>query len=196
MEAVYLVPQAEQYAYGPYPEEAEKVKVDSQRSVEAPVEMFQLARELDPELGHWLLGQAMKRIRRYCQKYDSDADPLIMMREVEQDFVTNGYNFLIVVAVRDLRIVGHLLVDRYVYHGCPYAAISQFQLDEQLTLDQEKKAFEIVLNWCKQIDIRGLRAVVDRKALRNHPKAVLRWYRQFGFVRKRSIFMEYQNGRR
>ena len=48
--------------------------------LEFPIAIVELQREMDEEIRHWLLGQALKRIRTYAAKYESDADPLTITR--------------------------------------------------------------------------------------------------------------------
>jgi len=165
--------------------EAVKIELDQ------PVVVMELRREMDEELRHWFLGQALKRIRKFCEVNNCDGDPLIMSREVEKDFAKDkDHDFLIVVAVKNMTVVGHLLVDSYKYHGHTYATVVQFGLDEKVSLEQEEKAFGFVLNWAKEIKASGLKAIVEKPAL-------MMWYSKFGFTR-RSTIMEWRqdNGRR
>lgn len=115
---------------------------------------------MDEELRHLFLGQVLKRIRNFCDKYDSDGDPIVMSHEVERDFTKErDHEFLILIAVNEeLKVVGHLLANAYSYYGKLYICVSQMELDQGLSLDSEKKAFAVIKQWQGEIGARGIRA--------------------------------------
>lgn len=125
--------------------------------------LLQLRREMDEELRHWLLGSVLKRIRRFCEKYDSDADSVVMTREVERDFLKDrDREFMIILAVRQMEIVGHLLARIIVYYGRSYIYVHQMDIDPDsgITLEQEKEAFQLIVSWRKEVRAHGIRSNV------------------------------------
>lgn len=126
-----------------------------------PTRIMRLDPAMDVDLRHWLLGMTLKRIRAFCEKYDSDGDGLTLSRDVEKDFVKDGdHEFLIIVGVRELQIVGHLLANAYQYRGRLYVYVGQMLIDRQsgITLEQEKEAFKWIQNWSLEIKACGIRA--------------------------------------
>lgn len=126
-----------------------------------PTRIMRLDPTMDVDLRHWLLGKVLKRIRAFCERYDSDGDGLVLSRDVEKDFVKDGdREFLIIVGVRKLQIVGHLLANTYCYRGRLYVYVGQMELDtgSGITLEQERAAFEIIKNWRKELRADGIRA--------------------------------------
>lgn len=160
--------------------------------VSQPIIMV-LQREIDEELRHWLLGQTLKRIRHFCAQHDSDADPIVFSREVERDFAKDrDHEFLIIVAVQNMKVVGHLLADNYHYYGRRYVCVSQLELDVRLTLEQQRDAFQAVITWQKELQAHGIRAATANAAL-------IPWFQALGFVRIRTLMewrkKEPNNGR-
>lgn len=125
--------------------------------------IVQLGREMDVEAAHWLFGKALKRIRIFCGKHDTDGDPVVCMRDVEKDFARdNGHDYLIIVAINDqLEMVGHLLASASMYHGSKYIYVEQMEIDRGagVTLDQERMAFGWIKDWQKEIKAEGIRAM-------------------------------------
>lgn len=130
------------------------------------VHVIVLTESMDVELKHRLLGQVLRRIRDFSTKYDADGDPRIVAREVELDFASSGGKYLILTAVRDLEVVGHLLARAIDYFGHRYIYVQQMELDERsgVTLAQERGAFKAIQAWQRGIGARGIRAVAPTPA--------------------------------
>lgn len=166
--------------------EAAKIQPESES-----IAVLQLQREMDEELRHWFLGQVLKRIRKFCEEQPiADANPIILSREVERDFSNDrDHKFLILLAVRELKVIGHLLAERVDFYGIPYILITQFNLDERMTFEQEQVGFKIISNWREEVGAKGIRATAVTPGL-------IMWYRRFGFMRNATVMDWRPNGRR
>lgn len=135
-----------------------------------PVIMVVLSRTMDDELRHRLIGQVLRRIREFAGKYDTDGVPSVVARDVEWDSAKDikDQQYLVILAVRDLQVIGHLLCRIVNYYGNNYVYMQQFEIDEGsgITLEQERQAFRAVLAWKNQIGAVGIRAIAPSPAHR------------------------------
>lgn len=133
---------------------------------EQPVFVIQLTRNTERELRYAIIGRVLQRIRDFSAKYDTDGDPDAIERDVELDFAagTNGYHIL--VALKDLDVVGHLLSRSVDYFGRRYVYVQQMELDagSGVTLEQERAAFRVIKQWQRSIGALGIRAVAPSAA--------------------------------
>jgi len=140
------------------------------------IAVFQLHRAMDPEICHLFLGQAVKRIRQFAEKYDTGANPIVLSREFEQDFAKDtNQDFFLVIAVRDLRVVGHFLTRLEWCYGNKYVHLSQLDIvGAGLNEDEIASGLKMVKDWARSMEAVGLRlgALTD---------AHVRLYRRHGF---------------
>lgn len=153
-----------------------------------------LTRDYDVELRHRLLGQLLRRVKDFAEKYDTDGVPQVVARAVEWDFAQDKENqeYLSIIAVRGLEVVGHLLCHAIHYFGHKYVYVQQFEIDGEsgITIEQERQAFRAVTAWKQQIGARGIRAVAPS------PVHVRRLRMLHGFTAKHTTmtFGEDSNG--
>src|SRR5262245_13679835 len=101
---------------------AVKIQTAEEISVKTPIKrpvVLQLHRAIEEETRHFLLGQVLRRIREFDLLNNPEADGKVHARAVEWDFAQDQQDqrFFIVVAVKDARIVGHLLAKRLENYG-------------------------------------------------------------------------------
>ena len=139
--------------------------IEAQRR-EAPVFIISLTRATERELRYAIIGQLMKRIREFAEKYDTDGDPEAIERDVFLDFAAGTGGYHIMVALKDLEVVGHLLSRSMVYFGRHYVYVQQLEIDHGagVTLEQERQAFKTIRQWQKSIGAIGVRAVAPTPA--------------------------------
>jgi len=139
--------------------------------------VFQVHRAMDDEIRHLFLGQALKRIRAFAEKYDTDADPVIMTREFERDFAKDtNQEFCLVVAIRDLRVIGHFLSRAEFYYGKKYVYVVQLDiLDAGLIHEEVLSGMSILKDWARSVGALGIRAGALTRA---HE----RLYRKYGLT--------------
>jgi hypothetical protein len=105
---------------------------------------------MEEEIRHSLLGSALKRIREFCAKFDTDANGKFLAKAVEQDFAKErDHEFYVLVAIRGSEIVGHLLAHLDFYYGGRIVFVMHLELDRRcrLTLEELKGALEDVAAW-------------------------------------------------
>ena len=112
---------------------------------------------------------ALVRIRDFCGKYDSDADPGLLCCAVAQDTWAATPRHLLLVGVEDGQAVGHLLATIEEYYGNRVVMVAQLERDRNIgTLSDELYAEGIqqVVDWGKALGAVGLRvwARTDRVA--------------------------------
>jgi hypothetical protein len=148
---------------------------------ERPI-ILALDRHMKIDTAYFLLGQALSRIEAFSEKYDTDADPKVMSKEVAQDFVKErDSEYLVIVAVREGVVIGHFLAKFEVYYGCRYVFLSQLDiLGAGLQASEVDYGFEIVTGWAKSLDARGLRLCAPTEA---HARI----YRKRGFGQRLTV---------
>lgn len=133
------------------------------KQAEPETHLIHLQREMDEELRHIFLGSVLKRIRIFAETWDSDANSIVISRAVEKDFVKDkDQEFMIIIAVREMQIVGHLLARALDYYGNLYINVHQMDIDANsgITLEQEQRPLRWLINWQKEIGAKGIRAMV------------------------------------
>ena len=133
----------------------------------------QLDLNLDPagatpaSMRYSLFGQALSRIKKFCEEIDSESDGSTLCRNIEQDFVRErDHDFMLLVAVNsDVQVVGHLLAERVQNHGKLYIWVSQMEIDKDsgVSLWQEGEAFKWILSWQRELGAKGVRALTKDK---------------------------------
>lgn len=122
---------------------------------------------MDVAARHWLLGLALDRIAKFARQYDADANPDVMIREIEADFAKKqDHNFFIVVGMRNGEMVGHLLSNLYDYYGYRYVYVNQMHIDESsgITIAQERDAFGWIESWARESRAVGIRTAAPSLA--------------------------------
>ena len=154
----------------------EVLAIDSKLAV--PIAIGRLDPTLDDiEIRLSLLGKALKRIGKFCEKYDTDAKPDYLIRAVHRDFVsTAAHEFFLYIAVRGDRVVAHLLANVINHYGFSFGYVSQLEIDDdaQLTDEQVRKGFMACQRWAFENGATAMRAgaIMD---------AHMRVFRKFGF---------------
>lgn len=148
------------------------------REVKPRPMVLQLVRVLpDEEARHYLLGQVLKRIRKFDEQYNPHADPKVHARTVEKDFTKDqGQEFFIAVAIREGFIVAHLLARRLENYGKWWVHVEQMQLDKDCGMDveQNRLVLQMLKSWQKETGSDGITTCAINDA---HVKRLKRFYR-------------------
>lgn len=100
---------------------------------------------------------AVKRVREFCQAYDTDNDPELLGQAVLNDVAEDGGRFLLVLAVHGKNIRGHLLASIAV---APWGSkrriqILQMAYDDGFTMpiSVSRQVFDAIAKWGDDNDI-------------------------------------------
>ena len=144
--------------------------------------VYRLQRKMDEELYHLLLGQCLKRIRKFAEEFDSDADPMVLARAVEHDSLQDQPAFCLIIAVQGIKVVGHLLATADWYFGKRYVFVHQLDLrGVGFTPEEARAHYDILKTWAKSMGASGIRAGAGTDA---HVRLYKSW---FGFAPFRTI---------
>lgn len=142
-----------------------------------PTRVFQLHRAMDDEVRGYLLGQVLKRIRQFDEKYNPQGSPMVHTREVERDFAKDrDHLFFIGIGVKECRVVGHLLARVFEYYGKVYVHVEQMAIDKHsgIKLEQEHKIFAMLKAW--QGEIGADRKITTAALGEKHIRRLRRFY--------------------
>lgn len=149
--------------------------------------IVQLRREADPVVFHTLLGELLKRVRDFCDRFDADAVGNVLARSVEFDYCrdTVEQQYFALLAVKEGQAVGHLLARIVNYDGSVLAYVHQWQMDRPARLDdvQKQAAFAMVKRWAKE---KGAKKVKAGAWTKRHARRLIE---EFGFDSSRKLIM-------
>lgn len=74
--------------------------------------------------------EVCERLRRFCARYDSDADPEQLVQTYQANFVASTPYMICLVALDGESIIAHLLVQLSEWMGCRYGMILQYEHEE------------------------------------------------------------------
>ena len=105
-----------------------------------------------------LMPQALQRIKAFCSKYDTNSNPEKLAQSVQVNFASGNDGVLIMVAVTEWQVIGHLLVTMEEWLGRKFATIIQYECDRESGIDTDilKSALGIVEDWARKQGAREL----------------------------------------
>lgn len=97
---------------------------------------------------YWPIGA--KRVADFCVKYDTDADPMLMVAQLRTAFVQPKSNAYILLLLEDGNVIGHLLVTLEEWFGTRIASIVQYELDKTIPRSMANETLRCVEDWARQ----------------------------------------------
>ncbi len=126
-----------------------------------------------------LFPYAAKRCADFCAKYDSDADPAEMVKQVQQAFMYPGQASLLVL-LRDGRTVGHLLVTMENWFGTKMATVIQYETDEPVPRAVQMGWLEWFEDWARERGAKFFQCLTRNEDL-------ARVFQRYGYKRERIL---------
>jgi hypothetical protein len=99
----------------------------------------------------WLFPAAVLRVSEFVRKYDSDADPLLMVAQLKQAFIHPRPAAHLMVLLEDNVIVGHLLVIVETWFGTDFATIVQLEIDRPVPRAMARDTMAFIEDWAKEM---------------------------------------------
>ena len=148
--------------------------------------VIRLEPSIPEEARFFFLGQALRRIREFAEKYDTDGDGKVLSVEIQRDFAKEmNHEYFLAIAVREGRITAHFLAQAVEYERKLYVWVKQWEIDEgeKAPPGQIKQMFELFDRWKRDIGAAGMRCQAQTEA---H----VRLYKKMGWKHKFTVMME------
>ena len=99
-----------------------------------------------------LMPQTLERIKNFCLRYDTDSDPKKLAESVQVSFASGNNGVLIMVAVEQYRVVGHLLATMDSWFDKKFITILQYEIDSDSGIDTGflQAGFNRIKKWGKE----------------------------------------------
>lgn len=101
--------------------------------LKAELTIRHLVKDAEPGLWYYI-PLVCDRIRAFCKRYDTDSDPEDLCEQLQRHFTAPISYVTCMVALQDLRLVGHLLVRIEVWGKKTVANILQFEVDAGVSI--------------------------------------------------------------
>lgn len=122
-----------------------------------------------------------RRIRDFCVRHDTDLPADLLIRSVHASYIADVPNMLVILAIDDGQVIGHLLVDLADWGGRKVATIVQYALDGMVPIEVLRKGLGLIEQWARG---RGCQAVQVLAISEELARAYGRFY---GFRRHRVL---------
>lgn len=151
-------------------------------------ELLMLNKE-DPR--SWMLmPKVFAAIHDFCDKYDSDVDPVLLCRAIEIHFMAEKPLMMVLAVTSGVRLVGHLIASIEDWFGTRMVTVLQYR-HEGVTLwgkkvivtrDMLSEGSELLENWGRQHNAEHIQALVK-------DKRVIVAYKRFHHFKAHSVLM-------
>lgn len=109
-----------------------------------------------------LMEQARPRIRKFCERYDTDSDPNILIQSVDDHFAMTSPQVIVMVAAIGAAVVGHLLACIDTWCAKKYVTILQYEIDKGSNIPRDllRAGFDVLGEWGEMHGARDFQAQV------------------------------------
>ena len=133
-----------------------------------------------------LMPLGLQRIEMFVKKYDTDSSAEVLCNSVMANFITDNPMVLLVVAVRDMRTVGHLLASVDMWCEKKFVTILQYDLDEPIDTGILKAALDQLGAWGLTHGAENMQVLAQTRG--DRPMALSRMFeRYYGFKMHRVL---------
>lgn len=112
----------------------------------------------DYPIAWYLMPDLTNRIRRFAYEHEKGIDLDLLTNRFQNSFVNRSGDVFAMVAIRDFRIIGHILYHVYEEYGKKRLVITQYEINhkEPPKRDLQKRMWEAVKEWARANGIREL----------------------------------------
>jgi len=123
-----------------------------------------------------LLPTTLERVVKFCDNYHMDSDPNYLIADICADCWNQSPSFLVLVAIKDSRVIAHLLASLDMHYGNRIAVIQQLEVDKGCGITKEifDYGMKIVNDWAKEAKCKTFRIFTRNRAL-------VRIFNRYGF---------------
>lgn len=97
---------------------------------------------------HWH-PYVMARVADFCQNYEQQADPIELVRSLQQSFTLDDPGLIVLGFFMDEHLIGHMLCDRAILYYRPIITVHQYALDHGIPAETRHEAIRLVKEWAK-----------------------------------------------
>jgi uncharacterized protein YuzE len=130
-----------------------------------------------------LMPKLLKRIKAFCEKYDTETDPAYLIPQVSQMFAVDSPSMGLWCATNgNGKMIGHTLVTVETYCDKPYLLVMQAEVENNFPTKFTKQVLDEVIKWGKAKNINRIHITTERI-----PEAFTRKYK---FKKRKTILIK------
>ena len=108
----------------------------------------------------------LARIARFCEKYDTETEPLEMVELVRNLFSTGDPRLGLWILVADHQIIGHILCmpEPFGANHWKYVLVREAEIDPDIDVRKEaEEAFEQIKTWTRSLGLSRIMMLTHRR---------------------------------